>query len=55
MRVLLESSGEIIKEGMDVFSKLMQIQSLKVFLAFLQSLQESRIIHRTDTIIREIF
>ena len=42
MRVLLESSGEIIKEGMDVFSKLMQDPEFKsVFDAFLQSLQES--------------
>lgn len=42
MRVLLQSSGDIIKEGLDVFSKLMQDPEFKsVFDKFLQSLQES--------------
>ena len=43
MRVLLQSSGDIIKEGLDVFSKLMQDPEFKsVFDKFLQSLQERK-------------
>lgn len=42
MRVLLHSSGDIIKEGLDVFSKLMQDPEFKsVFDKFMESLQGS--------------